>query len=64
MTDVVISSAAGTAVGAYGKSLRDVAPTDLGAVAARAALERADLEGEHVDQVVFGNVIHTALEDM
>ena len=64
VTDVVISSAARTAVGAYGKSLRDVAPTDLGAVAARAALERAGLEGEHVDQVVFGNVIHTAPEDM
>ena len=64
MTDVVISSAARTAVGGYGKSLRDVPPTELGAVAARAALERAGLEGEHVDQVVFGNVIHTAPEDM
>ena len=64
MTDVVISSAARTAVGAYGKSLRDVPPTDLGAAAARAALERAGLEGEQVDQVVFGNVIHTAPEDM
>ena len=64
MTDVVISSAARTAVGAYGKSLRDVPPTDLGAAAALAALERAGLEGEHVDQVVFGNVIHTAPEDM
>jgi acetyl-CoA C-acetyltransferase len=64
VTDVVISSAARTAVGAYGKSLRDVPPTDLGATAARAALERAGLEGEQVDQVVFGNVIHTAPEDM
>ena len=64
MTDVVISSAARTAVGAYGKSLRDVPPTDLGAVAARAALERAGIEAEQVDQVVFGNVIHTAPEDM
>jgi acetyl-CoA C-acetyltransferase len=64
VTDVVIASAARTAVGAYGKSLRDVPPTDLGAAAARAALERAGLQGEQVDQVVFGNVIHTAPEDM
>ena len=64
MTDVVISSAARTAVGGYGKSLRDVPATDLGAIVARAALERAGLEGAQVDQVVFGNVIHTATEDM
>jgi acetyl-CoA C-acetyltransferase len=63
-TNVVISSAARTAVGAYGKSLRDIPPSDLGATAARAALERAGLEGAQVDQVVFGNVIHTATEDM
>jgi acetyl-CoA C-acetyltransferase len=64
VTDVVISSAARTAVGGYGKSLRDTPPSDLGATAARAALERAGLEGAQVDQVVFGNVIHTATEDM
>lgn len=64
MTGVVISSAARTAVGSYGKSLREVPPTELGATVARAALERAGLSGEEVDQVVFGNVIHTAPEDM
>jgi acetyl-CoA C-acetyltransferase len=64
VTDVVISSTARTAVGSYGKSLRDVPPTDLGATAARAALERAGIDGQQVDQVVFGNVIHTGPEDM
>jgi acetyl-CoA C-acetyltransferase len=64
VTNVVISSAARTAVGTYGKALKDVPPTDLGATAARAALERAGVEGEQVDHVVFGNVIHTAPEDM
>ena len=64
MTDVVISSAARTAVGSYGKSLKDVPPTDLGATAVEAALERAGVEKERVDQVVFGNVIHSAPEDM
>ena len=64
MTGVVISSAARTAVGSYGKSLDGVPPTDLGATAVTSALERAQTAPDMVDQVVFGNVIHTAPEDM
>ena len=63
MNDVVISSAARTAIGSFGRSLRDVPPTKLGATAARAAIDRAQIAPEQVDQVVFGNVIHTAPED-
>jgi len=63
MNDVVISSAARTAIGSFGRSLRDVPPTKLGATAARAAIDRAQIAPERVDQVVFGNVIHTAPED-
>jgi acetyl-CoA C-acetyltransferase len=63
LTNVVISSAARTAIGSYGKSLAGVAPSDLGATAARAAIERAGLEPEQVDHVVFGNVIHTEPAD-
>jgi acetyl-CoA C-acetyltransferase len=64
MNEVVISSAARTAVGSYGKSLKDIPPTDLGATVVATALERAGVEGDQVDQVVFGNVIHSAPEDM
>ena len=64
MTEVVITSAARTAVGRYGGSLKDQPPTDLGALAARTALERSGIEPDQVDQVVFGNVIHSAPEDM
>src|ERR1700694_5362600 len=64
MTNVVISSAARTAIGSFGRSLRDVPPTILGATAARAAIERADIEPGQVEHVVFGNVIHTSPEDM
>jgi acetyl-CoA acetyltransferase len=39
MTDVVIASAARTAIGSYGRGLASVPPSDLGAVAAAAALE-------------------------
>ena len=61
--DVVISSAARTAIGSFGRSLRDVPPTELGVAAARAAIERARLDPAQVEQVVFGNVIHTSPED-
>jgi acetyl-CoA C-acetyltransferase len=64
MTDVVIASAVRTAVGGYGKSLKDVPPNELGAIASRAALERAGVAPEQVEHVVFGNVIHTEPRDM
>jgi acetyl-CoA C-acetyltransferase len=64
VTNVVISSAARTAVGSYGKSLKDVPPTELGAIAARSALERANVAPDQVEHVVFGNVIHTQPSDM
>jgi acetyl-CoA C-acetyltransferase len=64
VTDVVISSAVRTAIGSYGKSLKDVPPTELGAIAAREALSRAQVDPEQVEHVVFGNVIHTEPADM
>src|SRR5918912_2665940 len=64
MRDVVIASATRTAIGGFGKSLAGVPTTDLGATAAKAAIERANIQPEQVEQVVFGNIIHTAPEDM
>ena len=63
MTDVVIVSAARTAIGSYGKSLAGVPPSDLGALAAAAAIDRAGIEPAQLDHVVFGNVIHTEAAD-
>ena len=63
MTDVVIASAARTAIGSYGKSLAGVPPSDLGATAAAAALERAGLRPEEVEQAMFGHVIDTETAD-
>ncbi len=64
MTDVVIASAARTAIGSYGRGLASVPPSDLGAIAARAAIERAGIEPGQTDHVVFGNVIHTEPGDV
>ena len=63
MTDVVIASAARTAIGSYGRGLASVPPSELGAAAAPAAIERAGIGADAVDHVVFGNVIHTEPAD-
>src|SRR5947209_1413386 len=53
--DVVILSAARTPIGKYGGSFRDVHPAELGAVAARAAIERAGLKPDDIDEVLIGH---------
>jgi acetyl-CoA C-acetyltransferase len=57
MTDVVIVSAARTAVGKFGGSLAKTAAPDLGAVVIRAVLERAGLKPEQVSEVILGQVL-------
>jgi len=64
MDDIVILSGARTAIGAFGGSLAGVAPIDLGTVAAKAALERAGVEGRQIGHVAFGHVINTEPRDM
>ncbi len=54
-SDVVILSAARTPIGRYGGSFRDLHPAELGAVAARAALERARVPAADVDEVLIGH---------
>src|SRR6476646_10458165 len=53
--DVVILSAARTPIGKYGGSFKDLHPAELGAVAARAAIERAGLAAGDVDEVLIGH---------
>jgi len=52
---VVILGAARTPIGRYGGSFRDVHPAELGAVAARAAIERAGLTPADIDEVLMGH---------
>lgn len=52
--DVVILSAVRTPIGAFGGALKDVPAAQLGAVAARAALERAGVSPQDVEEVIFG----------
>src|SRR5436853_6481501 len=53
--DVVILSAARTPIGRYGGSFKDIHPAELGAVAARAAIERAGLTPDAIDEVLMGH---------
>ena len=62
--EVMVVSGVRTAVGDFGGGLKDVPPTELGATVVREALGRAQVAGEEVGHVVFGNVIHTEAKDM
>ena len=64
MTDIVILSGARTAIGTFGGSLAAVPPITLGAIAAKAAIDRAGIEADRIGQVVFGHVINTEPRDM
>ncbi|WP_225783140.1 acetyl-CoA C-acetyltransferase [Xenophilus sp. Marseille-Q4582] len=57
MEDIVIVSAARTAVGKFGGSLAKVPATELGSIAIQAALERAQLGAEQVGEVIMGQVL-------
>ena len=57
MSDVVIVSAARTAIGSFNGSLASVPAHELGATVIRAALERAAVAPEEVDEVAFGQVL-------
>ena len=62
--EVYIVSGVRTAIGDFGGSLKDLPPTELGAQVAREALLRANVSGDEVQHVVFGNVVHTEAKDM
>jgi len=61
MREVVIVSAVRTAIGTYGKSLKDVPAVELGSVVIKEAIKRAGINPELVDEVLFGNVLQAGL---
>ncbi|MDE8346839.1 MAG: acetyl-CoA C-acyltransferase family protein [Acidocella sp.] len=63
MEDVFIVAGKRTAIGDFGKSLKDIPPTKLGQIAISAAMNEASISGEDVQHVVMGNVIHTEPRD-
>ncbi len=55
MRGVFILSAVRTAIGRFGGSLREFSAPDLGVIAAQAALGRAGVEADAVEEVIFGH---------
>ena len=62
--EVVVVSAARTAIGTFGGSLKDSPPTELGALVVKETLARAGVDGKDVGHVVFGHVVNTEPRDM
>ncbi len=62
--EVVVLSSVRTAVGDYGGALKDIAPTELAGQVVREAVKRASIDAGQVNQLVFGNVLHTEARDM
>jgi acetyl-CoA C-acetyltransferase len=62
--EVVILSGVRTAIGDYGGSLKDIAPSDLAARVVKEAVARAKVDPKQVGQCVIGNVLHTEPKDM
>lgn len=57
MRNVVIASAARTPIGSFGGALSGLSPVELGVIAAKAAIERAGIAPEQIDEVYLGNVL-------
>jgi acetyl-CoA acetyltransferase family protein len=60
MTDIYILGGARTPMAEYAGKLKDFSALELGAIAARAAMERTGVSPQNVDHVVFGNVLQTS----
>ncbi|MEE9235676.1 MAG: acetyl-CoA C-acetyltransferase, partial [Candidatus Acidoferrales bacterium] len=58
--DIVLLAGARTPMGRYGGVLRDLSAIQLGALAARAALQRSGVDPGEFDHVIFGNAQQTS----
>src|ERR687890_192439 len=60
MNEIWILGGARTPMAEYTGKLKDISALELGAIAARAAMERTGVKPEDVDHVAFGNVLQTS----
>jgi acetyl-CoA acyltransferase 2 len=61
-TDIVFLSGVRTGFGSFGGSLKDLSATELGAIAGKAAIERAGIAPGDVSHVVVGNAMQTSAD--
>ena len=61
MREVVIVEAARTPIGSHGGAFKNVSAVDLGVAVVKGAMERAKLNPEDVDELIFGNILSAGL---
>jgi acetyl-CoA C-acetyltransferase len=61
MREVVIVSAARTAVGKFGGGLKDLSATRIGALAIKEAVRRGNIDPTEIEECIMGNVISAGL---
>src|SRR5215510_12783204 len=61
MKDPVIISAVRTPIGKFQGSLKPLSATQLGSIVVKAAVERAGIAPENIDEVIMGNVVSAGL---
>ena len=61
MKDVVIVSAARTAIGNFGDGLSELTAVEIGVIAAKDAIKRAGIETDIIDEVIVGNILSAGL---
>src|SRR5258706_2807520 len=61
MKDIVIISAVRTPIGKFQGSLKSMTAPQLGALVVKAAVERAGIAREQIDEVIMGNVVSAGL---
>lgn len=59
-SDIVFLSGVRTGFGSFGGTLKEFSATDLGTIAAKAALDRSGVPAEAVDHVIVGNAMQTS----
>src|SRR4051812_49984864 len=62
MNEVFILGGARTPMAEYAGKLKDISALELGAIAARAAMERTGVNPADVDHVIYGNVLQTSAD--
>ncbi|KAF0217301.1 MAG: acetyl-CoA C-acetyltransferase, partial [bacterium] len=60
--EILLVGGARTPMGEYNGVLKDFTANELGAVAARAALERTGVSAERIDHTIFGNALQTSAD--
>jgi acetyl-CoA C-acetyltransferase len=61
MRDIYLVSCCRTAIGSFGGSLKDTPAAKLGSIVAKAALERAGLSPDKLDELMFGCILTAGL---